>query len=628
VALAGHFPNQRKQKSVESESDVSRAPRTSAAELLSAIGNQGIQRFAGNRQAARAVYAAVHGLGNQTIQRLAKDAVRALAAHAERAEAKPVVQRKIRTKTGQVYATPPKQKTDERFKSMVASKSEYLVRSDEDVTQMRQGTDTFVLAPRKHLIGEEHNRSNFTTAVGMWGWGAGLLLEAYGSHEKLADLAKEEKQESLSSGKFKGGANEKQMWAKATALEDRGAKALTDLVNARIFGAIVLEVANAFKGVSTSKPKRTRRTPVITPSVASTEVKSTPSSSSKQPTSAAVSTPVSTPSVTPTEAKSSSEPSTAAVSTPVVSSSTEAKLPITTPSVATDEAKSSSEPSTVAVSTPVVSSSTETKTPITTPSVATDEAKSSSEPSSAAVSTPVVSSSTETKTPITTPSVASTEAKSTSSPSIKPIEAIDPEALKRQAEKQTKENCDLAWQKGNLALFVARELARYLRESAESPFLGIFGSYFHGHEAVKKAVTAELFGDIGAALDSIKQQYDDPGGVHLSAPKIEKMLQRIDTLIPVLQELVVAYDPNVKLEQVQKATKRAIKGKKIDAMSPLRERYMRRRIEEARIPSLVKIGAAHVQHLRNMSMPANTLGFDSFEEFETKNTFQNADIDP
>src|SRR5262249_44651408 len=154
-----------------------------------------------------------------------------------------------------------------------------------------------------------------------------------------------------------------------------------------------------------------------------------------------------------------------------------------------------------------VESATETKTPITSPSA---EVKSSSEPSSAVVGTPVESSSTETKAPTTTPSA---ETKSTSLPSIEPVVAVDLYA-------KTRENCGLAWQKGNLALFVARDLARYLTESVKSPILGIFGSYFHGHDAVKKVLTEELFDNLAAALDNIKEQYDDPAGVHLSATKI------------------------------------------------------------------------------------------------------------
>jgi hypothetical protein len=156
------------------------------------------------------------------------------------------IQRKIHVKDGSKYDRVAPELNAPRLKAIAESPAIYLVRSQGDLTLLKQQQDAPVLAPRKHLIGEHHAASQFTTAVGDWAWGAELLIEPYSSHSRLLDSKREEKQRNPT-----GGPDEQTMWTQAKALEDTAAKSLANLANARIFGTRMATLATALQTPST-----------------------------------------------------------------------------------------------------------------------------------------------------------------------------------------------------------------------------------------------------------------------------------------------------------------------------------------------------------------------------------------
>jgi hypothetical protein len=395
--------------------------------LLHTAGNQavwGVLRasapLVAGPQAVQVLLAARHDLGNQTIQR------------------------KIRVQDGRVYAAAD-EGTNQRFRRIVQSPATYLARSGQDLHQMKTGNDAPLLAPRKHLIGECHSASQFTTAVHDWAWGAEMLTEAYSSHRRLIDSAKEEKQSAPT-----GNADEQVLWRQAGALEDRGAAALADLVNARIVATRLLQTTNALHG-----------------------------------------------------------------------------------------------------------------------------------------------------------------------------SGILPEQTPRFTGA-----CELGWKKCKLALIVALELTRYISDSSKARGWGIFGSYFPDHQLVAGVVNEQLLAELGGGLDNIMAQLDDMSRLHLEPAKLLRILVHIDALIPVLRSLVASHDPHGHTEtELKTATDSAIAHRDIGRLSPVRERYMRQRIESAGVPTLVRIGQGHVANLRKNGLPQQTLAFDDYQAFRLKNSFLQVDVD-
>jgi hypothetical protein len=199
-------------------------------------------------------------------------------------------------------------------------------------------------------------------------------------------------------------------------------------------------------------------------------------------------------------------------------------------------------------------------------------------------------------------------------------------AFASQDKDALKDLCSSVWQKCNPALTVTLELARYVRESTAERGWGILGSYFPEHEVVQKAVTVELIEGIGKGLDNIKDQIDHPDECRLSPERLRAMSIRIEILIPVLQRLVVAQDPSgFSLGELQEATRLSVEQNSIDPLNSVRERYMRQRIAAAGLPTLVKIGSAHVSNLRD-GLPEHALAFDSYDQFEAANTAERVEV--
>jgi hypothetical protein len=183
----------------------------------------------------------------EAISQSRRQVAQRLAVHAAFGPAAAVpVQRKIHVKDGKKYDSVSQGINAPRLKAIAESPAIYLVKSQDDINLMKQNQDAPVLAPRKHLIGEVHNASQFTTAVGDWAWGAQLLIEPYGTHGRLVDSQQAQKRKAPT-----GDANEQTMWVQAKALEDTAAKSLTNLANARIFGTKMATLAGRLQTPST-----------------------------------------------------------------------------------------------------------------------------------------------------------------------------------------------------------------------------------------------------------------------------------------------------------------------------------------------------------------------------------------
>ena len=150
------------------------------------------------------------------------------------------IQMRVHVRSGKRYEG-AKPETVGKIRDIANAAGTFLVQSDEDIQAMKGGQDAPILAPKKHLIGEHHERSEFTRAVEAWGWGTTMLIEPYSTHERL----KNPSEQALRSGArvTEGTYDESFMFAKAQALENTAAKGLTNLVNAQIFGAKAVRIA-------------------------------------------------------------------------------------------------------------------------------------------------------------------------------------------------------------------------------------------------------------------------------------------------------------------------------------------------------------------------------------------------
>jgi len=86
-----------------------------------------------------------------------------------------------------------------------------------------------------------------------------------------------------------------------------------------------------------------------------------------------------------------------------------------------------------------------------------------------------------------------------------------------------------------------------------------------------------------------------------------------------MQKLIVAYDSKgFNLGEIQGMTTQAIDDRNIGGLNDLRERYMLQNIKGARVPSLVKIGRAHVENLAK-NPPADSKLYSDYSDFEAEN---------
>jgi len=191
---------------------------------------------------------------------------------------------------------------------------------------------------------------------------------------------------------------------------------------------------------------------------------------------------------------------------------------------------------------------------------------------------------------------------------------------------QLKTSCSTIWIKYDLAADVVQSLQDYLQESKAARGFGWFGDYFPEHQQIEQVVTQNLAQCIIAGRKNVSDQYFDENNSHLDPVILTNCNNAIDSLVPLLQKLIVAYDPGVfSLPDIKQASDEAKQSNDIEKLSPLREAFMVRNIAAAKIPALVKIGIAHVQNLQN-NLPAESIPYDDYAAFETKNTWKNVDV--
>ena len=200
------------------------------------------------------------------------------------------------------------------------------------------------------------------------------------------------------------------------------------------------------------------------------------------------------------------------------------------------------------------------------------------------------------------------------------------EVFAQTNKAELKTNCTTAWHKCSPLMDLVLTLSSYLLKSSQS-FL------FHDkkHDLVSQTLTLDLINQVGAGLDNIKEQSEDKNTLHLNPLHIQNFINRADQLVPVMQQLIVAYDnKDFSLEDIQGMTTAAQPGGNTDrgdigALDPLREKYMRKNINAAKVPSLVKIGRQHVGHMTD-NLPANSIPYNDYVDFEAKNTADNVDL--
>ena len=200
-----------------------------------------------------------------------------------------------------------------------------------------------------------------------------------------------------------------------------------------------------------------------------------------------------------------------------------------------------------------------------------------------------------------------------------------PETFSQTNKAQLKDACATAWHKCSPLMDLTLTLASYLAKSAQSTF-------FHDkkHDLVRSVITAPLIGAVGAGLDNMREQLLDENSVHLDVDIIQNFIDKADQLVPVLQELIVAYDnKDFSLQNIRQMTTAAQPGGNtehgnVGALDPLREKYMIKNINAAKVPTLVKIGRQHVGHMED-APPAHSITYNDYTNFEAKNTANNVD---
>ncbi len=184
---------------------------------------------------------------------------------------------------------------------------------------------------------------------------------------------------------------------------------------------------------------------------------------------------------------------------------------------------------------------------------------------------------------------------------------------------QLKTTCEAAWHKCDPVMDVALTLVDYYRKSTKQWFS------LKKHDLIQNTLTGEFLKEIGIGLDNIKEQIDDENNLHLDPVKIQNFLNRANELVPVMQQLIVAYDnKDFNLQQIEAMSEKALiagpyQSGDIGEFDPLREKYMRNNINRASRPTLIKIGRQHVVHLAN-DLPANTIAHNDYTDFEVYNT--------
>ncbi len=201
------------------------------------------------------------------------------------------------------------------------------------------------------------------------------------------------------------------------------------------------------------------------------------------------------------------------------------------------------------------------------------------------------------------------------------------EEFEKLTTTEFKKYCKETWQKWKAALGVANSLQTYLQDSDINNNRGIFWSHFKEHDSIEAVLTAKLIKDMEDGLDNIFDQIQQPGVSLLDVGLLCAFLDATEVLIPVVQKLIVSYDPKgFSLNAIERMSDDARIGHgDIDQLNPLRERYMRKNIEAASIPALVKIGAKHVVNLQQ-APSANTEGYADYTAFTIKNTANNVEV--
>jgi hypothetical protein len=192
-------------------------------------------------------------------------------------------------------------------------------------------------------------------------------------------------------------------------------------------------------------------------------------------------------------------------------------------------------------------------------------------------------------------------------------------------KQQFKTFCENTWQKWSAAIGVVRALIQYLTDSKKSQE-AFWGSYFKEHVFIKSIVTLPLYNKMRDGIDNIIDQTEDLDNSRLDPALLANFLNGTDELIPALRRLIVAYDPKgFTLNQIKDMDEEAFNSDDIKELDPLRERYMKKNIEAAPVPTLVKIGSNHVTHLLQ-DLPAKTEGHMNYAAFANKNMANNVEV--
>lgn len=105
-------------------------------------------------------------------------------------QSKPV-QRKIQVKGGALYdgegTLPDSLQTSDELKAKANDAGTHLVRKNDDLVKRVKGETSEMLSPHRHLIGEEHDKSQFTTALSNWGWQADKMAESFQTSSDVTD---------------------------------------------------------------------------------------------------------------------------------------------------------------------------------------------------------------------------------------------------------------------------------------------------------------------------------------------------------------------------------------------------------------------------------------------------------